>query len=52
MLRVEDRNLTYNCLLLQIVTWMESCLIGTHLTSSYIYFQINLHALVVTVETD
>ena len=24
-------------LLLQIVIWMESCLIGTHTTSSYIY---------------
>ena len=23
--------------LLQIVTWMENCLIGTHTTSSYIY---------------
>ena len=27
----------YNGLLLQIVTWMESCLIGTYTTSSYIY---------------
>ena len=36
-LRVEDRTLTYNGLLLQIVTWMESCLIGTQTTSPYIY---------------
>ena len=34
---VEGCTLTYNGLLLQIVTWMESCLIGTHTTSSYIY---------------
>ena len=39
-LHVEDRTLTYNCLLLQIVTWMDSCLIGTNTTSSYIYLII------------
>ena len=35
-LRVEVRTLTYNGLLLQIVIWMEGCVIGTHTTSSYI----------------
>ena len=33
----EDRTLTYNGLLLQIVTWMESCLIGTNTRSFEIY---------------
>ena len=28
----------YNGLLLQIVTWMQCCVIGTHTISSYIYF--------------
>ena len=37
-LGIKDRTLTYNCLLLQIVTWMVSCLIATHNTSSYIYY--------------
>ena len=37
LLRVEDRTLTYNGLLLYIVTWMESCLIGTLTAFSYIY---------------
>ena len=37
----EDRTLTYNGLLLQIVPWMETCLIGTHTTSSHIYDIIN-----------
>ena len=34
-------NLYCNGLILQIVTWMESCLIGAHTTSSYIYMYIN-----------
>ena len=38
-LRIEDRTLTYNGLHLQIMTWMKSCLTGTHTTSSYIYIQ-------------
>ena len=33
----EDCTLTYKGLHLQIVTWMEGCLIGTHTTSSNIY---------------
>ena len=37
MLRVEDHTLANNGLLLQIVTWMKSCLIGTHTTSFYIF---------------
>ena len=38
-LRVEGRSLTYYCLLfiIYIVIWIESCLIGTHTTSSYLY---------------
>ena len=35
MFHVEGRILTHNGLLL--FAWMESCLIGTHTTSSYIY---------------
>ena len=38
MLRVKDRTLTHNGLLLQIVTRIESCFIGIHTTSSVISF--------------
>ena len=36
-LRIKGLTLTYNGLLLTIVIWMESCLISTNTTSSYIY---------------
>ena len=35
-LRVEDRTLANNGLFLQIVIWMESCVIGMHTTSNFI----------------
>lgn len=39
MIRVEDRTLTYRKgLPLQIVTWIEICLVGTHTTFCYIYY--------------
>ena len=37
--------LTYNGYLLQILTWIESCLIGTHTTSSYFFFLLIIEVL-------
>ena len=52
-LRVEGLTLTYNDLLLHIVTWMENGLVDTLNTSSYIYLhfvekievRINIHRI-------
>ena len=43
--RVEDCNLILKGFLLQIVTWMKSCLVGTHTTSFYIFIMIPYHDL-------
>ena len=48
---VEGSTLTFNGLFSQIVTWMESCLIDIHTTSSHIFLQ-SLKIIMCKIRTD